>query len=56
MSRTPVVSESVVSERAVLTLLRAWRPAGAATVIVTHSAGVAAHADRIVHLVDGRVR
>lgn len=52
----PTAEVSTAEERAVLTLLRAWRPAGAATVIVTHSAAVAAHADRTVHLVDGRVR
>jgi putative ABC transport system ATP-binding protein len=52
----PTAEISSAEERTVLDLLRAWRPPGSATVIVTHSAAVAAHADRTVHLVDGRVR
>ena len=43
-------------EHTVLELLRSWRPPGSATVIVTHSAAVARHADRTVHLVDGSIR
>lgn len=52
----PTAEVSSAEERTVLGLLRTWRPPGSATVIVTHSAAVAAHADRTVHLVDGRVR
>ena len=52
----PTAEVSSAEERTVLELLRTWRPHGSATVIVTHSAAVAAYADRTVHLVDGRVR
>lgn len=52
----PTAEVSSAEERTVLGLLRTWRPPGSATVIVTHSATVAGHADRTVHLVDGRAR
>jgi ABC-type lipoprotein export system ATPase subunit len=39
-----------------LALLRALQPADGATVLVTHSTAVAEAADRVVHLVDGRVQ
>lgn len=52
----PTAEVSSTEERTVLELLRTWRPPGSATVVVTHSAAVAAYADRTVHLVDGRVR
>jgi putative ABC transport system ATP-binding protein len=51
----PTAEVSRDEETTILDLLRAWRPRDGATVIVTHSASVAAYADRIVHLVDGRV-
>ncbi len=51
----PTAEISAQEERDVLALLDRWRPADGATVIVTHSETVAAHADRVVHLVDGRV-
>ena len=51
----PTAEVSSDEERTILDLLRQWRPRDGATVIVTHAAPVAAHADRIVHLVDGRV-
>ncbi len=51
----PTAEVSSAEERLVLDLLRSWRPAEGATVLVTHSAVVAAGADRVVHLVDGRV-
>ncbi len=51
----PTAEVSSDEESTILDLLRQWRPRDGATVIVTHAAPVAAHADRIVHLVDGRV-
>jgi len=51
----PTAEVSADEETAILDLLGQWRPHDGATVIVTHSPAVAAHADRIVHLVDGRV-
>ncbi len=51
----PTAEVSTSEERLVLDLLQSWRPAQGATVLVTHSAVVAARADRVVHLVDGRV-
>lgn len=50
----PTAEVSNDEEDTVLGLLTQWRPAQGATVIVTHSAAVAAHADRVVHLIDGR--
>jgi putative ABC transport system ATP-binding protein len=43
------------AERAVLGLLNERARAGAAIVVASHSAAVAAAADRVIHLVDGRV-
>lgn len=51
----PTAEVSQDEESTVLDLLRAWRPGAGATVIVTHSEQVARYADRVVHLVDGRV-
>lgn len=51
----PTAEVSSDEEHTILDLLRQWRPRDGATVIVTHAAPVAAHADRIVRLVDGRV-
>jgi putative ABC transport system ATP-binding protein len=51
----PTAEVSADEETTILQLLRRWRPQDGATVIVTHSAAVAAHADRVVHLVDGRI-
>lgn len=51
----PTAEVSSVEEKTVLQLLHEWRPPHAATVIVTHSPVVAASADRVVHLVDGKV-
>ena len=50
----PTAEVSRDEEDAILGLLAQWQPAGGATVIVTHSDAVAAHADRVVHLIDGR--
>ena len=50
----PTAEVSSQEESSILDLLRTWRPNDGATVIVTHSAAVAARADRIVHLLDGR--
>jgi putative ABC transport system ATP-binding protein len=43
------------TEAHLLRLFAAHREAGGATLIVTHSATLAAHADRIVQLYDGRI-
>lgn len=51
----PTAEVSADEERAVLDLLRELRPPSAATILVTHSAAVAAYADRVVALLDGRV-
>jgi len=51
----PTAEVSSDEERTILSLLDEWRPRDGATVIVTHAPQVAAHADRVVHLVDGRV-
>jgi putative ABC transport system ATP-binding protein len=51
----PTAEVSSAEEDTILDLLRQWRPRDGATVIVTHSAPVAAHADRIVPLIDGRL-
>jgi putative ABC transport system ATP-binding protein len=51
----PTAEVSADEEATILQLLGQWRPHDGATVIVTHSPAVAAHADRIVHLIDGRV-
>ena len=51
----PTAEVSADEEHTVLDLLRRWRPHDGATVIVTHSDTVAEQADRVVHLIDGRV-
>lgn len=51
----PTAEVSSEEETTLLDLLRELRPAGSATVLVTHSPVVAASADRTVHLIDGRV-
>jgi putative ABC transport system ATP-binding protein len=51
----PTAEVSADEEQTVLDLLGLLRPPDAATVLVTHSAAVAAHADRVIALVDGRV-
>lgn len=51
----PTAEVSTTEERTILDLLQQWRPSLGGTVIVTHSPAVAAYADRVVHLVDGRV-
>jgi putative ABC transport system ATP-binding protein len=51
----PTAEISTAEEREVLALLRAWRPALGATVLITHSDAVASHADRALHLRDGRL-
>ncbi|MEO7982056.1 MAG: ATP-binding cassette domain-containing protein [Sporichthyaceae bacterium] len=52
----PTAEVSRDEEGAILELLRDLQPADGATVLVTHSTAVADAADRVVHLVDGRVR
>jgi len=47
--------DSVASDLVVAELVGTAREAGAAVILVTHDARVAAHADREVHLWDGRV-
>lgn len=51
----PTAEVSADEETTILDLLGQWRPHDGATVIVTHSPAVAAHADRIVRLIDGRL-
>lgn len=51
----PTAEVSDGEEASVLRALREMQSADAATVIVTHSAAVAAAADRVVTLVDGRL-
>ena len=43
------------TEKDILRLLESRQQAGGATLIVTHSDALAAHADRVVRLLDGRV-
>jgi putative ABC transport system ATP-binding protein len=51
----PTAEVSTEEEQSILELLHQWRPGHGATVIVTHAEAVAAGADRVVHLVDGRI-
>jgi putative ABC transport system ATP-binding protein len=51
----PTAEVSADEEVTVLDLLAEWRPAGGATVLVTHSPVVAGRADRVVALRDGRL-
>lgn len=51
----PTAEVSTSEEASLLRLIRALQPPGGATVLITHSPGVAAAADRVVNLVDGRV-
>ncbi|MCW2571171.1 MAG: transporter related protein [Frankiales bacterium] len=51
----PTAEISTAEEREVLALLRHWRPALGATVLITHSDFVASQADRSLHLRDGRL-
>ena len=51
----PTAEVSAEDEADVLRLLRQWRPAAGATVVVTHSDVVARWAGRTVRLLDGRV-
>lgn len=50
----PTAEVSSDEEETILDLLATWRGKEGATVIVTHSAAVAAHADRVVRLENGR--
>ncbi|MDQ1640697.1 MAG: putative transport system ATP-binding protein [Actinomycetota bacterium] len=52
----PTAEVSRVEETGLLDLLRRMRPPEGATVLVTHSPAVARAADRVVHLLDGRVQ
>jgi putative ABC transport system ATP-binding protein len=51
----PTAEVSRPEESALVDLLRTLRPARGGSVLVTHSEAVAAAADRVVRLVDGRV-
>jgi putative ABC transport system ATP-binding protein len=50
----PTAEVSTSEEAALLVLLRQLQPTDGATLLVTHSPRVAAAADRVLHLVDGR--
>ncbi|MEP7092187.1 MAG: ATP-binding cassette domain-containing protein [Nocardioidaceae bacterium] len=50
----PTAEVSTGEEAALLGLLRELQPGNGATLLVTHSPGVAEAADRVLHLVDGR--
>ncbi len=52
----PTAEVSRDEEADILALLRRVRPPAGATVVVTHSATVAAAADRVIELVDGKQR
>lgn len=52
----PTAEVSREEEADILTLLREVRPPTGATVIVTHSATVAAAADRVLHMTDGKLQ
>jgi putative ABC transport system ATP-binding protein len=52
----PTAEVSRDEETAVLALLQETRPAAGGTVLVTHSRAVAAAADRVLELSDGRLR
>jgi len=52
----PTAEVSRDEEASILALLREVRPREGATVVVTHSAAVAAAADRVVEMTDGRLR
>ncbi len=52
----PTAEVSRDEEASILALLRRVRPAGGATVVVTHSATVAAAADRVLQMTDGKLR
>ncbi len=43
------------TEKDILRLLKSRQQSGGATLIVTHSDALAAHADRVIHLLDGRI-
>jgi putative ABC transport system ATP-binding protein len=51
----PTGEVDLETEQQILELLDEHRRAGGATVIATHSDALAAHADRVVRLLDGRV-
>lgn len=50
----PTAEVSTTEEAALLRLIRSLQPPGGATLLVTHSPAVAAAADRVVELLDGR--
>ncbi len=51
----PTAEVSTAEEASLLRLIRSLQPSDGATLLVTHSPGVAAAVDRTVELVDGRV-
>jgi len=52
----PTAEVSRTEESSILDLLRRVRPGNGATVVVTHSATVAAAADRVLEMTDGKLR
>ncbi len=51
----PTGEVDAATEAQILRIFAARRQAGEVTLVVTHSAALAAHADRIIHLEDGRI-
>jgi putative ABC transport system ATP-binding protein len=51
----PTAEVDAATEQQVLALLEAHRRDGGATLVVTHSERLAARADRVIHLRDGRI-
>jgi putative ABC transport system ATP-binding protein len=51
----PTGEVDAVTERSILSILNEQCRAGVAVLVATHSRALAAHADRIIHLRDGRV-
>jgi putative ABC transport system ATP-binding protein len=51
----PTGEVDAATEERILDIFAARRAAGAATLVVTHSAALAARADRVIHLADGRI-
>lgn len=57
MARPAGTTPKLVTAVRIMTLLEdLTRAAGASLLVVTHDGGIAARMDRVIHLVDGRIR